>query len=242
MKYTEEQARDMYESVAFNDSRLYAFFDGRYWHHPEKIFNNFNEFYYYIIIKKIKEVHAKPIVDNGGREWVIDVDFDESCDTLLQIKIDIACQVFKNFFKQNVSKIMHTGNRGIHVWLRIDEFRLSADKILRTRYYQIFKRPKVIVLRSVPKNSFMSCVVEAIASKSIDERIKNLMTNTSLNCTKCLTKQIYCSIDKTSNSMEKLVYLLWPLVDEHIFCNINSQIRMPFSFNCKSKKFSTQIQ
>ncbi|QYC92730.1 Late expression factor 1 [Trabala vishnou gigantina nucleopolyhedrovirus] len=220
VSYTETRARLMWDSIAFNDSRPFCFFDGKHWHHPRTNFRNFEEFYKYLIDVNVSDVHVKALPDNGGREWVIDVDFDEKNEQMLKLKISVAHKIFRHFFGDNVSRIMYSGNRGIHVWLKIDKFPMSADKSTRAKYYKIFTLPKNIMLNEIKRGSFIYSVKSVIESYQVINDIKKIF--------------------KTNGKIDELIVQFWPVVDGHVFCNLN-QIRLPFSYNCKGKKFSEEL-
>ncbi|ABY65858.1 late expression factor 1 [Orgyia leucostigma nucleopolyhedrovirus] len=219
LKYTVQQALRMWNAIAYNDCREYVFYDGARWQHHRGCFSNFDDFYKYLVQNNVSDVHVKALPNNGGREWVVDVDFKEDNKQLLEVKILVAQQTFINFFGDNVARIMHSGNRGVHVWLKINNFRMSADKQLRRKYYKAFIKPKVIDLQKIVPGSFIYCVKSALECQEINAKVK----------------QVY---DK--NCVQEQLNDFWPAVDEHVFCNLN-QIRAPFSFNYKGKKFSSQL-
>jgi hypothetical protein len=158
--YSPEQITLLWNHVAFNDCRRYAFFNGTYWMHPEQHFNK-KEFEEFLVYNKITDVHVKALENNGGREWVIDVDFDKN-DPFLTQKIDVAVNIFKKFFGNNIARIMHSGNRGIHVWLKIDKFLMHATKEKRQCYYKVFEPPKRIEPNKIHSGSFIHAVQQAV--------------------------------------------------------------------------------
>ncbi|AUV65277.1 LEF-1 [Alphabaculovirus myunipunctae] len=210
--YTFEQIELMWQSVAYNDCRRYAFFDGRRWQHPDRHFDNVDVFAEYIERNGITDVHVKALDGDGGREWVVDVDVHADDDDDLQAKIRVATATFMNFFGKNATRIMHSGNRGIHVWLRIDRFPMGACKSVRENYYKVFVPPKTIEdPASLPEGCFAAAYVEALNKD-----------------------------DKISKALDKPLLYYWPAVDKHVFCNLN-QIRVPYSYNFKGRKFSTLL-
>lgn len=217
MLYTRQQAQLMWDAVAYNDSREFAFFTGKKWLHPKQYFATCEQFYDFIKTHFVKDVHVKALNDNGGREWVIDVDFKDQDEAILIAKILIAKDVFVNFFGDNVSRIMHSGNRGLHVWLRIDRFRLSADKSVRQKYYKTFVAPKFVRMSQLQPGSFAHAIHQAVLSNP------------------SIVQQYF-----SSKSIEETILLVWPAVDQHVFCNLN-QIRAPFSYNFKGRKFSYSL-
>lgn len=207
--YTPDQIQLMWSSVAYRDCRQFAFFDGSRWHHPKRHFNNVEEFATFIERNSISDVHTKPLDDNGGREWVIDVDVEACDDAELELKIRVAIGTFKNFYGENVARIMHTGNRGIHVWLRIDRFPMRASKSHRESYYKVYVAPEQLDCSALVEGCFAESFVRAV-------------------------RDLGASCD------HKPLLSWWPTVDKHVFCN-NTQIRVPYSYNYKGKKFSTLI-
>ncbi|AKC91632.1 lef1 [Lambdina fiscellaria nucleopolyhedrovirus] len=270
-RYNEEQARAMWNSVAYNDARCFAFFDGQRWFHPLRAFSTFEKFNLYLRKNKISDVHVKPLPNKGGREWVVDVDFKDGNADRLQLKIEIAHCAFLNFFGESVCRIMHTGNRGVHVWLRIDRFRMNADKSARERYLRIFQKPKNIVLNKATKGSFVYCLCTALTRTDIKTRIIQLSNNAIEKSVKRpahnfesnksnngarqididdrvvdaddMTPTINGNFDYRDHDCVWLIAVLneyWPTVDSHVFCN-QTQIRVPFSYNFKGKRFSFQL-
>lgn len=208
--YDHHQIELMWNSVAYHDCRRFAFFDGSRWHHPDKYFNDVEEFAAFIERYRISDVHAKPLDNDGGREWVIDVDVDACNEVDLDIKIRVATASFKHFFGENIARVMHTGNRGIHVWLRIDRFPIRASKQTRERYYKVFVPPAELDCNTaLTEGCFAASFMKAVSELKACCNHKPLLN-------------------------------WWPAVDKHVFCN-NSQIRAPYSYNYKGKKFSTLI-
>ncbi|AAZ67500.1 late expression factor 1 (lef1) [Trichoplusia ni single nucleopolyhedrovirus] len=184
--YSIDQVEKLWNSLAYNDSRYYSFTDGVHWCHPKRYFTNAQDLFKFIQDHNVSDIHVKALED--GREWVIDVDIEADNADLLDLKIKVATETFKNFFKSSIARIMHSGNRGIHVWLRIDKFRIGASKNLRERYYQIFVKPTDIRLDRIWPGSFIhtyKSAVESISGKSADVAT---------------------------------LHKLWPTVDKHVFC------------------------
>nr|AEU04746.1 LEF-1 [Spodoptera litura MNPV X17] len=208
--YTPNQIELMWKSVAYNDCRRFAFYDGIRWQHPDTFFDSCEDFASFLKRNRISDVHVKPLEDNGGREWVIDVDFDDCED--LDTKILVAAETFRNFFGENVARVVHSGNRGVHVWLRIDRFPMHASKQAREQYYKVFVAPQELTFEeaAVPEGCFAAAFLKAIKTYE----------------SKCGHRPILS---------------WWPTVDKHVFCN-NTQIRVPHSYNYKGKKFSYIIE
>ncbi|AHN05503.1 LEF-1 [Helicoverpa armigera SNPV] len=221
-KYSEEQARLIWDSVAFNTFRKWAFMVARpqRWLHPDKCFDDFDNFYRFLIQNRISDVHVKALPDNGGREWVIDVDIHESDPDRLHLKTRVAALTFAKFFGDNISRIVHSGNRGIHVWLKHCRFRMNASKQIREKYYKVFDVPKSIQLERVRTNSFLYALISVIDEPEIKSTIDKLYAN------------------KTDRV--ELIKCFFPEVDQQIFCNF-TQIRAPFSYNYKGQKYSKEI-
>nr|AWJ76736.1 lef-1 [Lymantria dispar multiple nucleopolyhedrovirus] len=221
-KYTADQADLMWRSIAFREHRHFAFFDGaRRWEHPQRTFATCAEFYGYLCANSISDVHVKPLPENGGREWVLDVDFEPDTEPrLLELKIRVACLTFAAFFGNNVARILDSGNRGVHVWLKLDAFRLTADKSLRERHYKAFVKPASVDLAEVSAGSFVGCLRAAVRSSEISAAVARHFAE---------------PIDEA-----RLLLELWPPVDKHVFCN-KTQIRAPFSYNYKGKRHQRQL-
>ncbi|ACF05412.1 LEF-1 [Adoxophyes orana nucleopolyhedrovirus] len=218
--YSPNRVLKMWNSMSFNDARKYAFLtSNKTWLHPARHFTSDEDLYEFLIKNRVQEVHAKALDENGGREWVIDVDFYDK-DEILLLKIEVAKQIFINFFGENIKHIMFTGNRGLHVWLRVDRFMMSADTKLRTNYYGIFAKPtEEIDYNKIVRGSFIYAVKEAIKLDELKVWIDEHLKNYSLT--------------------QKILYL-WPPVDAHIFCTLN-QIRVPYSYHAIGRAYSKQL-
>lgn len=218
--YTDSQLTKIWQNVAYNDSRLWAFYSHRdsQWHHPKNTMT-LAKFCEYVYMNNITDIHVKACLNNIGREWVIDLDFHEDDTDRLQFKMQVGKLVFKIFFGSSVHRILFSGNRGLHIWLKISKFAMSASQELRRKYYKAFVLPKVLRLADVNKGSFISAVLHVIKLPEIQQSIA----------------RHYPSIQ---NDTSKLVHELCPPVDELVFCNLN-QIRAPYSYNYKGKNFSS---
>ncbi len=187
--YTRQDVEKIWSSVAYNSCRLFSFnCQGQRWFHPDQYFANGDEFFQFIDKHNISDIHVKALDDNNGREWVIDVDIHAKTKEDLDLRIEIATKTFKLFFGENITRIMHSGNRGIHVWLRIDRFQMSASKKHRERYFVIFEKPKVIDINKIIKGSFIYCYKTAVESIS--------------------------ALEPTIETLHEH----WPTVDKHVFC------------------------
>ncbi|AGE89976.1 LEF-1 [Spodoptera littoralis nucleopolyhedrovirus] len=220
--YTKDRIERMWNAVPYNFCRKWAFFSAhlKRWHHPDIDFT-LNTFVEYIENNRITDVHVKAIND-GGREWVIDVDFVESDPRRLALRMDVAAKAFKLFYKDNVNRIMFTGNRGLHVWLKINAFSVHTTRDIRQRYYKALKLNPPVRCENIRAGSFIHALDEAIESEPLKQRIKLLFSD------------IY-------QDRSRLLEVLFPPVDEAVFCNLN-QIRAPYSYNCKGQKFSDDYE
>ncbi|AKN80614.1 Late expression factor 1 [Perigonia lusca single nucleopolyhedrovirus] len=226
LKYTKNQIELLWNAVAYNTQREFAFMtEQKQWFHPKCFFRDSDELYEYVVQRNLADIHVKALDNGVGREWVIDVDFKDETTSMLNLKIDIATAACVDFFgRNNISRIMHSGNRGIHVWLRIDKFRMSANKNFRERYFKVFVPPKQICIDKIRQGSFAYSVRQGL-----------------LKYQKSIQLQMNMDDDNVFNRrLAELMLLFWPLVDKHVFCNLN-QIRAPYSFNCKGNKFSHQL-
>nr|AFS52013.1 DekiORF136 [Dendrolimus kikuchii nucleopolyhedrovirus] len=217
--YTLDSVNRMWNAIAYNDSRKFAFHTiGARWMHPDRYFESAADLYDYIIVNKISDVHVKPL-DGGGREWVIDADFKDYADEAdLMLKIGIGATAFLLFYgMENVSRVMFSGNRGFHVWLKFaGKFRMSSASNVRAHRCRAFDKPTNLNVALRP-GSFAYAVQQAV-------------------------RVHFNGIsDDIENDINRLTLLYWPDVDRDIFCNSNKQIRAPFSFNYKGKRFSRCI-
>ncbi|AOT85595.1 lef-1 [Cyclophragma undans nucleopolyhedrovirus] len=217
--YTVERVNMMWSAIAYNDSRKFAFhtIDAR-WVHPNRYFETAADLYKYIIVNKISDVHVKPL-DGGGREWVIDADFKNCANEAeLTLKINIGATAFLLFYGiDNVSRVMFSGNRGFHVWLKFaGKFKMSSASNVRMHRCKAFDKPTKLIHPLRP-GSFAYAVQQAVRVYFISDSIN------------------------IKNNINELTLLYWPDVDKDIFCNSNKQIRAPFSYNYKGKRFSRCI-
>lgn len=204
----------MWNAIAYNDSRKFAFMtDQQRWLHANNYFDNATHLYSYIVKNSVSDVHVKPL-NEGGREWIIDADFKDYIDkTDLMLKINVGATAFILFFEDKedaVQRVMFSGNRGFHMWLKFcGKFRIDAPKNLREHWYNVFKKPFRLNRNDIRKGSFADCVQRAVG-----------MYVDSKDCG------------------DDLVLRYWPDVDRDVFCNANKQIRAPFSYNYKGKEYS----
>jgi hypothetical protein len=212
----------MWNAIAYNDNRKFAFRTiHQKWLHPDHYFNTANELHSYIVRHKIVDVHVKALDDGGGREWIIDADYKNwTSDDDLMLKIRIGATAFLLFFgEHHVSRVMFSGNRGFHLWLRFtDKFKTTATNSVRTNRFVVFQRPARVDQANVRAGSFIYAVQRAIQlyKSEVPEKEAQL-------------------------DMSALTLLYWPDVDKNIFCNSKTQIRAPYSYNYKGVKFSRCI-
>ncbi|AER41494.1 late expression factor 1 [Epinotia aporema granulovirus] len=226
MVYSREQVVKIWNSVAFRDDRYWAFMlkNGR-WHHSDsehsskKTFGTLDEFYSHINNIGAQDVHVKSVID-GGREWVIDVDHHDTDPDKIALKNMIAHATFGAFFKDNCDRIMFSGNRGLHVWLNRTEFDYTAAKETRTYYYDcILQKPNSINRNCVAKNSLHDCFLNVFDNQWIQRNIAKLYPNIKLD------------------NNNQLLQEFFPSVDKQVFVT-TKQIRAPYSYHSKSKKFN----
>ncbi|AAC59012.1 late expression factor 1 [Orgyia pseudotsugata multiple nucleopolyhedrovirus] len=211
-KYTPERVQMMWDAIAYNDSRRLAFMTDRpRWVHAHNFFDSAAQLFAYIVKNSISDVHVKPL-EEGGREWVIDADFKDCADKAeLMLKVNVGATAFMLFFEGKedaVQRIMFSGNRGFHLWLKFcGKFKMDAPKSLREHWFNVFKQPAKLVSGDIRPGSFADCVRRAVHMYIGDAR-------------------------------EDLVLRYWPDVDRDVFCNANKQIRAPFSYNYKGGDYS----
>nr|BBN66051.1 late expression factor 1 [Bombyx mori nucleopolyhedrovirus] len=216
--YTQKRVDMMWDAIAYNDSRKYAFMTvNARWIHADKYFDTAAQLYSYIVQNKVSDVHVKPLDDGGGREWVVDADYKNYVDEHdLMLKIYIGATAFLLFYtEENVSRVMYTGNRGFHLWLKFtDKFKITSAQNVRVHRYKAFENPAKLDSDCIQPGSFAHCVREAV--------------------------RLYVPHMQDSN-LDALTLQYWPDVDRDIFCNVNKQIRAPYSYNYKGTKFSRCI-
>ncbi|AKN81012.1 Late expression factor 1, DNA primase [Lonomia obliqua multiple nucleopolyhedrovirus] len=219
--YTLKRIDMMWNSIAYNDNRKYAFLTcNSMWLHPDTYFENALELYKFILKNQITDVHVKPLDNGEGREWVIDADYKNCIDEFdLMLKIKIGATAFLLFYTEhNVSRIVFSGNRGFHCWLKFtDKYKVTSPQNVRMHRYKAFEKPAALNIKNIRPGSFAHAVQQAV----------HLYTNE-------IPKQ-------NGTDLSTLILMYWPDVDRNIFCNINSQIRAPFSYNYKGVKFSRCI-
>jgi hypothetical protein len=217
--YTNTRVNEMWNAIAYNCDRKFAFCtSASRWIHPDKYFANANDLYTFIRLNNVTDVHVKPLDDNGGREWIIDADYKKYDDEQdLMLKIKIGATAFLLFYtKENVSRVMFSGNRGFHLWLKFTgKFKLTSSSKIRLHRYKVFEKPVRIDASNIRPGSFVNAVQCAV------RMYKNEIPS------------------KFKQDLNELTLLYWPDVDRNIFCNYNTQIRAPFSYNSKGAKFSS---
>jgi hypothetical protein len=214
----------MWNAIAFNSYRKFAFYTSvAKWLHPDKYFEDASELFSFIKTHNVTDVHIKPLENGGGREWIIDADYKNVKDEKeLMLKIKIGATSFLFFYtKDNVSRVMFSGNRGFHLWLKFaNKFQITSSSHVRLHRYRVFEKPNRLDLSKVCTGSFADAVRQAV----------------------CLyADEIPIELGTIDDDLEKLILIFWPEVDKNIFCNSSTQIRAPFSYNSKGVKFSNCI-
>jgi hypothetical protein len=224
--YTVDRISRIWDAVRYNSARKWAFYSAprNHWLHPDRLFENAVDLHKYVVTHRITDLHVKALPEDGGREWVVDVDFHETDSKLLQLKIDVAACALVNFFGDSVAHVMHSGNRGIHVWLKIAHFRVNAPKELREKYFGAFVRPKRIDLALITPNCFLDALQRAVERKDLHDRIIDS----------------YGKQTTPPPRREQILFDFFPEVDRHVFCGFG-QIRAPFSYNYKSGQYSHEL-
>lgn len=223
--YTNEQIAKIWQSVSYNDSRLWAFYSDRnkQWYHPKNCFTQ-DKLRDFVHKHRITDIHVKACTNNLGREWIVDLDFHDTDPEVLHLKMRIANKAFEKFFYTSIQRTLWTGNRGLHIWLNPTRFPMTTPADVRKRYYKAFVVPSFKSsgeeqIRIAPEGSFISCVQHAIEQFKEDISIK---------------------LPQFKDEKELLAEI-WPPVDELVFSNLN-QIRAPYSFNSKGKNFSVDFE
>nr|UYX49697.1 LEF-1 [Darna trima granulovirus] len=227
MNYTKEQLLKVWNGVAYREDRYWAFcLPNNTWRHTDskwsnkKTFDDFNQFENYVRSVQAQDIHVKTIVD-GTREWVIDVDHNETDYDRIKLKNMIAHAMFSRFYAHNCTRILYSGNRGLHIWLNTQDFDRKASKEVRSNYYKSMF-PKDINKNNsmfVQEHSLNDCFNKTFDNVWIRREITRLYPNINLD------------------DANELITEFYPNVDEHIFISLK-QIRAPYSYNSKGKKYS----
>nr|AMQ35665.1 PxGV-Corf53 protein [Plutella xylostella granulovirus]AMQ35782.1 PxGV-Korf53 protein [Plutella xylostella granulovirus]AMQ36016.1 PxGV-Torf53 protein [Plutella xylostella granulovirus] len=228
MKYNREQLFRLWNSVPYREFRYWAFVkDNGTWLHSDskystkQTFATFEEFYNFVCGLQAKDIHVKQTI-MGGREWIIDVDHSDTESEIIELKNVIAHCFFKNFFGNSCTKIMFSGNRGLHVWLNSDDFDMDTSAKKRLYYLKC-------VFQKLPKRLNYNL----LRDKSIGKHFFNVFENEYV---KRQIAKLYPNI-KMSNK-DALLKEFFPNVDAQVFGS-KKQIRAPYSYNSKGDKYST---
>ncbi|QOD40027.1 lef-1 [Matsumuraeses phaseoli granulovirus] len=226
MMYSKEQLKKIWYNMPYKEDRYWAFMtsDGK-WRHSDSQYSNrktfacYEQFEDYVNQINAHDIHVKMLISKG-REWVIDVDHDETDDKRISLKNMIAHATYKKFFGDACDRIMYSGNRGVHIWLNCDMFDCNATVDVRKYYYEsLLTPPKKIVKLFVQPDSLYDCFLRAFDNMWIKREITTLYPNIRLDDTAKLVKNFY------------------PHVDRQVFVS-TKQIRAPYSYNSKGKKYS----
>ncbi|APO13945.1 LEF-1 [Plodia interpunctella granulovirus] len=228
MHYTREQLMKVWLGVKFRDDRSWAFVKRHGgWVHTDSpksnmpsTFKSFDEFEAAVRSLDAVDMHVKAVVD-GGREWIIDVDHDETDRRKIALKNMISHATFEAFFGPNIVRVMFSGNRGLHVWLDHEEFDYRAEKRVRTYYYDaVLAKPARLIAILAQPGSFNTCFLRAFENEWIQREIAALYPDIKPNDAQALLKEFF------------------PNVDKQVFTT-NKQIRAPYSFHSKGQKYNT---
>ncbi|AJK91728.1 lef-1 [Spodoptera frugiperda granulovirus] len=232
--YTTERARLIWDNVKYNTERYWAVTkkqsigDSLAWIHTDgknsqkQTFDSFYEFHQFLTRTSALDVHVKKTVQ-GGREWVIDVDHHgDSSKEKVALKNMIAHLTYAKFFGSNVTRIMDSGNKGLHVWLDNDmmKFKMSASTNERSYYLNCVLTPPVkLNVKLAKPGSLTYAFVQAIKDERVQRAITNLYPHIKLDNWNALLKEFY------------------PCVDKQVF-ESTKQIRAPYSFHSKGNRFN----
>jgi Baculoviridae DNA primase len=219
----------VWRAVPYNSHRYWAFkkengawFHSDSVHSTKQLYNTFEEFYHIVTALKVHDIHVKKTI-MGGREWVIDVDHNETDPLKIALKNIVAHCTLLNFFgKEMCTKILFSGNRGLHVWLSSapGKFDMDTSVKLRAYYYDnVFKVPKNVNVALLKKGSFLYCFFETFNNVCVQRQIIQLYPNKNVSDRNWLLKEFY------------------PNIDRQVFTSIK-QIRAPYSYNSKGQQFS----
>ncbi|QBQ01617.1 lef-1 [Hyphantria cunea granulovirus] len=227
--YNKDSLLKVWRAVPYNSHRYWAFkrengtwFHSDSVHSTKQVYNNFEEFYHIITTLKVHDIHVKKTV-MGGREWVIDVDHDETDPAKIALKNIVAHCTLVNFFgKDMCTKILFSGNRGLHVWLSCapGKFDMDISPRLRSYYYDnVFKVPKNVNKVLLKPGSFLYCFFLTFNNTHVQRQIAKLYPNKIVSDHNWLLKEFY------------------PIIDRQVFTS-TKQIRAPYSYNSKGRQFS----
>nr|AIU36720.1 ORF74 lef-1 [Cydia pomonella granulovirus]AIU36857.1 ORF74 lef-1 [Cydia pomonella granulovirus]QDW81133.1 lef-1 [Cydia pomonella granulovirus]QGY99462.1 LEF-1 [Cydia pomonella granulovirus]QGY99886.1 LEF-1 [Cydia pomonella granulovirus] len=227
MEYSREQLEKVWNGVKYKEDRYWAFMmKGGSWRHSDskynkqKTFGTFDEFERYVRAIDAQDVHVKMLI-NGSREWVIDVDHDTNNQQCVALKNMIAHSTFARFFGSNITRIMYSGNRGLHIWLDCCQFDLNAERSVRKYYYETVLAPpsKNNIGMFTQAGSLNDCFMKSFENSWIKREIATVYPHIKLSDKAALVKEFF------------------PYVDKQVFVS-TKQIRAPYSYNSKGQKFS----
>lgn len=228
--YSREQLLKVWSAVNYRQHRYWAFMTSAgIWHHTDsqyskkQTFDNFEEFEESVKSLDARDIHVKKTV-TGGREWVIDVDHDETDPKKIELKNMIAHVMFLKFFGTKCSRIMFSGNRGLHIWLDHNTFNIDDSIKTRQYYYKcLLEKPTRINVKLLKEGSLGWCFVFALQNKWVERKISELYPNINQKNYNVLLKEFY------------------PCVDKQVFASIK-QIRAPYSYNTKGNQYNSEHQ
>nr|WPN08685.1 lef-1 [Cnaphalocrocis medinalis granulovirus] len=221
--YTTEQLEKIWYNMAYRQDRHWAFLTAQnIWVHTDnkKRFTSFNSFQKYVWDLQVQDIHVKYLIDNTSREWIIDVDHADQDPRRVNLKNMIAHATFGPFFGPNITRIVFSGNRGLHIWLNAEEFCMKMTRDIREYYYDMMLKPPTIISNIMIKpNSLYHHFLQSFNNLWIKREIVSLYPDINFNDT------------------QKLIMEFFPYVDRQVFVS-TKQIRAPYSYNSKGKKFS----
>ncbi|AQQ80341.1 LEF-1 [Betabaculovirus altermyunipunctae] len=235
--YSIERARLVWENVKYNTERYWAVTkkqsDGTYsWIHTDgknsrqQTFDSFEKFYSFLQSTNACDVHVKKTI-LGDREWVIDVDHHEdTCPSKIELKNRIAHLTYANFFGANAVRIMDSGNRGLHIWLDGDvmKFKMCATPLERAYYLKcVLTPPAKLNAKLARPGSLAYSFKQALENDHVKRAISELYPNIK------------------SNNFDVMLKEFYPHVDKQVF-ESTKQIRAPYSFHSKGKRFNCPHQ
>lgn len=239
--YTRERALAVWNGVRYNEFRYWAFMMiGKnkkvWWIHTDNkkmkvckngTFPTFEDFYSYVKQIRPQDIHVKRTLADG-REWVIDVDHHGATDAnSVLLKNTVAYEMFKSVMGDNCERMLFSGNRGLHVWLRHDPqaFSMYAPKRVRQDYYERFMVKPTCAkwVEAGEAGSMSRAFLYAVRSPRVQRQLV----------------RIYPDINMSDTA--RLIHELYPDVDRQVFVGIQ-QIRAPYSYHTKGQQYSCDIE
>ncbi|AAQ96445.1 late expression factor 1 [Neodiprion sertifer nucleopolyhedrovirus] len=182
----------------------------------------------YVLNEKIISMNVKEIFTIPNcREWIIDIDSDARDKKVLNLQNNICIQTFILFFKDVRYKMYTSGNRGLHIWLDVDDFSPTATNEERSHYANLFNKNHINISKYNVQNdnSFYKCFTDALQSDIIIPHLYEYMK----------------SLSNVTNQSQHLIDVFFPKIDFGVFTSTKRGCRVPLSYNQKGCKYGVEI-